>query len=55
MASCKEFESWNGQSAPTERHQKGKAVPRINDLVGKVTMILPLSELRSTSQLRSFF
>ncbi|XP_028405372.1 dihydropyrimidine dehydrogenase [NADP(+)]-like [Dendronephthya gigantea] len=35
MESCKEFDGWNGQSAPTERHQKGKAVPKINDLVGK--------------------
>jgi dihydropyrimidine dehydrogenase (NADP+) len=36
MESCKEFENWNGQSAPTERNQKGKSVPKISDLVGKV-------------------
>ena len=36
MESCKEFENWNGQSAPTERHQKGKSVLQIGDLVGKV-------------------
>ena len=36
MESCEEFENWNGQSAPTARHQKGKPVPKISDLVGKV-------------------
>lgn len=37
MESCKEFEDWNGQSAPTDRHQKGKPVPKISDVIGKVT------------------
>lgn len=37
MESCKEFEDWNGQSAPTERHQKGKPVRKISDVIGKVT------------------
>lgn len=37
MESCKEFEDWNGQSAPTDRHQKGKPVPKISDVIAKVT------------------
>ncbi|XP_057298871.1 dihydropyrimidine dehydrogenase [NADP(+)]-like [Hydractinia symbiolongicarpus] len=35
MSSCDEFSGWNGQSEPTARHQKGKPVPKINDIVGK--------------------
>uniref|UniRef100_A0A8C3G5S1 Dihydropyrimidine dehydrogenase [NADP(+)] n=1 Tax=Cyclopterus lumpus TaxID=8103 RepID=A0A8C3G5S1_CYCLU len=30
-----ELKDWDGQSPPTERHQKGKPVPRLEDLVGK--------------------
>lgn len=29
------FSEWTGQSPPTPKHQKGKLVPRIADLVGK--------------------
>jgi len=28
-------QGWNGQSPPTPKHQKGKPVPRVNELVGK--------------------
>lgn len=34
-----ELKDWDGQSPPTERHQKGKPVPRIEDLVGKVLLL----------------
>uniref|UniRef100_A0A665W6F7 Dihydropyrimidine dehydrogenase [NADP(+)] n=1 Tax=Echeneis naucrates TaxID=173247 RepID=A0A665W6F7_ECHNA len=30
-----ELKNWDGQSPPTEKHQKGKPVPRLEDLVGK--------------------
>uniref|UniRef100_A0A671UTR8 Dihydropyrimidine dehydrogenase [NADP(+)] n=1 Tax=Sparus aurata TaxID=8175 RepID=A0A671UTR8_SPAAU len=30
-----ELNGWDGQSPPTERHQKGKPVPKLEDLVGK--------------------
>ncbi|KAA8587551.1 hypothetical protein FQN60_016413 [Etheostoma spectabile] len=30
-----ELKDWDGQSPPTERHQKGKPVPRLEDIVGK--------------------
>lgn len=30
-----EMKGWDGQSPPTDRHQKGKPVPRLEDLVGK--------------------
>lgn len=33
-----ELKDWDGQSPPTERHQKGKPVPRLEDLVGKVSL-----------------
>ena len=34
-----ELKDWDGQSPPTERHQKGKPVPRLEDLVGKVLLL----------------
>lgn len=34
-----ELKEWDGQSPPTERHQKGKPVPRLGDLVGKVSVL----------------
>uniref|UniRef100_A0AAQ5Y387 Dihydropyrimidine dehydrogenase [NADP(+)] n=1 Tax=Amphiprion ocellaris TaxID=80972 RepID=A0AAQ5Y387_AMPOC len=30
-----ELKDWDGQSPPTEKHQKGKPVPRLEDLVGQ--------------------
>uniref|UniRef100_A0A673BZQ9 Dihydropyrimidine dehydrogenase [NADP(+)] n=1 Tax=Sphaeramia orbicularis TaxID=375764 RepID=A0A673BZQ9_9TELE len=30
-----DLENWDGQSPPTLKHQKGKPVPRLNELVGK--------------------
>lgn len=35
MEACDEFKQWDGQSEPTPRHQKGKPVPKINDVIGK--------------------
>ncbi|XP_064520756.1 dihydropyrimidine dehydrogenase [NADP(+)] isoform X1 [Pseudopipra pipra] len=35
LKSIEELEDWNGQSPATMRHQKGKPVPRIADLMGK--------------------
>lgn len=37
MESCKDFDNWDGQSAPTVKHQKGKPVPRVIDQIGKVS------------------
>lgn len=34
-----DLQNWDGQSPPTERHQKGKPVPRLEDLVGKVLLV----------------
>jgi len=34
-----ELRDWDGQSPPTERHQKGKPVPRLEELVGQVGSI----------------
>lgn len=31
-----ELSAWTGQSPPTPKHQKGKNVPKIAELVGKV-------------------
>lgn len=36
LQTVREFSEWNGQSPPTPKHQKGKRVPRIAELVGKV-------------------
>ncbi|NWR59918.1 DPYD dehydrogenase, partial [Bucorvus abyssinicus] len=35
LKSIEELEDWNGQSPATMRHQKGKPVPRIADMMGK--------------------
>ncbi|XP_062992211.1 dihydropyrimidine dehydrogenase [NADP(+)] isoform X1 [Elgaria multicarinata webbii] len=35
LQSIEELQDWDGQSQPTMRHQKGKAVPKIVDLMGK--------------------
>lgn len=34
-----ELKDWDGQSPPTEKHQKGKPVPKLDDLVGKVALV----------------
>ncbi|XP_065069979.1 dihydropyrimidine dehydrogenase [NADP(+)]-like [Rhopilema esculentum] len=34
MEACEEFKEWNGQSMPTERHQKGKPVV-VKEVIGK--------------------
>ncbi|XP_067109808.1 dihydropyrimidine dehydrogenase [NADP(+)] [Osmerus mordax] len=35
LKSLEELQGWDGQSPPTLRHQKGKPVPRVEELVGK--------------------
>ncbi|KAM7427835.1 hypothetical protein ABFA07_021099 [Porites harrisoni] len=35
LQSVHELSDWNGQSPPTPKHQKGKLVPKIAELVGK--------------------
>ncbi|XP_060088196.1 dihydropyrimidine dehydrogenase [NADP(+)] isoform X4 [Heteronotia binoei] len=35
LQSIEELQDWDGQSSPTIRHQKGKPVPKIVDLMGK--------------------
>uniref|UniRef100_A0A8D2IGL8 Dihydropyrimidine dehydrogenase [NADP(+)] n=1 Tax=Varanus komodoensis TaxID=61221 RepID=A0A8D2IGL8_VARKO len=35
LQSIEELQDWDGQSPPTIRHQKGKPVPKIADLMGK--------------------
>lgn len=40
LKSIEELTDWDGQSPPTLRHQKGKPVPRVVDLVGKVSHTL---------------
>ncbi|KAJ7332492.1 hypothetical protein JRQ81_014672 [Phrynocephalus forsythii] len=35
LQSIEELQEWDGQSPPTIRHQKGKPVPRISELIGK--------------------
>lgn len=35
LQTVREFSEWTGQSPPTPKHQKGKRVPRIAELVGK--------------------
>lgn len=35
LKSIEELWNWDGQSPPTLRHQKGKPVPRVEELVGK--------------------
>jgi len=36
LQTVQELSEWNGQSPPTPKHQKGKLVPKIVELVGKV-------------------
>lgn len=38
LKSIEELNDWDGQSPPTIRHQKGKPVPRVEELVGKVSI-----------------
>uniref|UniRef100_A0A673G850 Dihydropyrimidine dehydrogenase [NADP(+)] n=1 Tax=Sinocyclocheilus rhinocerous TaxID=307959 RepID=A0A673G850_9TELE len=35
LKSIEELHDWDGQSPPTIRHQKGKPIPRVEELVGK--------------------
>ncbi|XP_023660318.2 dihydropyrimidine dehydrogenase [NADP(+)] [Paramormyrops kingsleyae] len=35
LKSTEELSGWDGQSPPTFRHQKGKMVPKVNELLGK--------------------
>lgn len=37
LKSIEELCDWDGQSPPTVCHQKGKPVPRVEELVGKVS------------------
>lgn len=37
LKSIEELCDWDGQSPPTIRHQKGKPIPRVEELVGKVS------------------
>ena len=39
LQSVHELSDWNGQSPPTPKHKKGKLVPRIAELVGKVCFL----------------
>lgn len=39
LKSIEELRDWDGQSPPTLRHQKGKPVPRVEELVGKVSQL----------------
>uniref|UniRef100_A0A8C1XWY7 Dihydropyrimidine dehydrogenase [NADP(+)] n=1 Tax=Cyprinus carpio TaxID=7962 RepID=A0A8C1XWY7_CYPCA len=38
LKSIEELHNWDGQSPPTIRHQKGKPVPCVEELVGKVSI-----------------
>uniref|UniRef100_A0A8C1MWP2 Dihydropyrimidine dehydrogenase [NADP(+)] n=1 Tax=Cyprinus carpio TaxID=7962 RepID=A0A8C1MWP2_CYPCA len=38
LKSIEELHDWDGQSPPTIRHQKGKPVPRVDELIGKVSI-----------------
>uniref|UniRef100_A0A8C1SFW2 Dihydropyrimidine dehydrogenase [NADP(+)] n=1 Tax=Cyprinus carpio TaxID=7962 RepID=A0A8C1SFW2_CYPCA len=38
LKSIEELHDWDGQSPPTIRHQKGKPVPRVEELIGKVSI-----------------
>lgn len=44
---------WDGQSPPTPRHQLGKPVPKIKDIVGKVMTLCwrPGLQMEGTAQL----
>ncbi|XP_075038434.1 dihydropyrimidine dehydrogenase [NADP(+)] isoform X2 [Mixophyes fleayi] len=35
LKSIDELQDWDGQSPPTLRHQKGKSVPKVADIIGK--------------------
>lgn len=41
LKSIEELRDWDGQSPPTARHQKGKPVPRVEELIGKVSCSVP--------------
>lgn len=42
LKSIEELKDWNGQSPATMRHQKGKPIPRIADLIGKVCCFIAI-------------
>lgn len=44
-----ELKDWDGQSPPTEKHQKGKPIPRVEDLVGKVSVLTVIILLKKYS------
>lgn len=48
LKSLDELSDWDGQSPPTAKHQKGKPVPKLKDLVGKgLPSFGPYKEKRS--------
>ena len=49
LQTVKELSDWNGQSPPTPKHQKGKLVPKIAELVGKVWFAISASYILLTS------
>ena len=38
LSSVEELSNWDGQSPPTVRHQLGKPVVKMQDVIGKVGM-----------------
>lgn len=38
LQNVEEHDGWEGQSPPTPKHQQGKIVPKITDLVDKVSI-----------------
>lgn len=41
LQSMEEFakEGWRGQSPPTPKHQLGKSIPKVADIIGKVIIV----------------
>lgn len=42
LKSIEELEDWDGQSPATVRHQKGKPVPSVAGLMGKVCCLIAI-------------
>lgn len=54
LKSIEELHDWDGQSPPTIRHQKGKPVPCVEELVGKVSISMA-SHFKKQNSLWCYF
>ena len=42
LRSLDDLSDWDGQSPPTFKHQQGKPVPKLKELIGKVVIVVTI-------------